>query len=83
MMRKNTKKIAPIVCAVLVAIFLLVYVSVILAAIIHDETVEAFAVVLLLLVAAMILAAIVGLFLALRQRLKEIDKGEEEDAKIY
>lgn len=34
-------------------------------------------------VGAVFLAVLVGVFLALRQRLKEVDSGEEEDAKKY
>ena len=38
---------------------------------------------ILVLYAGFILAVIVGVLLALRQRLREIERGEEEDAKKY
>ena len=41
------------------------------------------AVALLGLYAALIVAVIVGVLIALRQRLKEIESGEEEEAKKY
>ena len=83
MMQKNTKKLAPILCAAIVIVILGLYMAVILFAALSESLGEVFAVILLLIVAGILIAAIVGVVAALRQRLKEIDKGEEEDAKIY
>ena len=44
---------------------------------------EALAVGFLLIYGGVIIAAIVGIVAALRQRLQEIEGGEEEDAKQY
>lgn len=82
MMQKSTKKIAPIVCAAVVLAAVLLYVGAILFGA-SGET-EIWAIVFVVLIGGSALAAIaIGILLALRQRLREIDGGEEEDAKVY
>lgn len=81
-MQKNTKKLAPILCAVVVLAAVLLYVGTIVFAA-AGET-EIWAIVFVMLIGGGALTAIaVGIILALRQRLREIDRGEEEAAKVY
>ncbi len=82
-MQKNTKlKRGAVLSALAVATFFLVYFALLAAAVLElpeDTT----GLLILLLMGAVFLAIIVGVLLALRQRLKEIDSGEEADAKKY
>lgn len=85
-MRDNTKKnkrVAPILCAVVgvacMALVLAVLVYPLLGASYGDRV----AVLFLVVYALVIVAIIVGILAALSQRLREIDGGEEEDAKKY
>ncbi len=80
-MRKNIKRGA-IISALTVAVFLLAYLALLAAAVLElpEDTAGLIA---LAFVGAIFLAVLVGVFLALRQRLKEVDSGEEEDAKKY
>lgn len=81
MMRKNTKR-AAILCAAVVVGFFLLYLALIAtaAADVPEDTVGLLVVVF---VGLIVLAMVGGVLLALRQRLKEIDGGEEEDARKY
>lgn len=59
------------------------YLAVILFALIGEAHGELFALIFLLLYGGLIVAVVFGVIAALRQRLKEIEGGEEEDAKKY
>ena len=80
---ENKKKRGPIIAASVVIGFL----GLVLAALIFPLITESMgilpAVFILLLYGGVIIAMIVGIIMALRQRLKEIESGEEEDAKQY
>lgn len=80
-MRKNIKRGA-ILSALVVVVFFLVYLALLATAILEapQDVIGWLAVVL---AGGIFVAMIVGVVLALSQRLKEIDKGEEEDAKKY
>lgn len=80
-MRKSIKRGA-IISALAVVAFFLVYLVLVASAVLQvpEDTVGVLAAVF---AGAIFLAIIVGVLLALRQRLKEIDGGEEEDAKKY
>ena len=80
-MRKNTKR-AAIFSALAVVAFFLIYLVLMASAVLEvpEDTVGVLAAVF---AGVIFLAIIVGVLLALRQRLKEIDGGEEEDAKKY
>lgn len=80
-MRKNIKRGA-IISAAAVVVFFLVYLVLLATAVLEvpEDTIGVLAVVF---AGAIFLAIIAGVLLALRQRLKEIDGGEEEDAKQY
>lgn len=82
-MRKNTKKLAPIACAAIVVALLVLYIAFIAFTVLTDSLGDVVGMLVLVVVTGIILAAIIGVLAALRQRMKEIDKGEEEDAKIY
>lgn len=82
-MRKNTKKLAPIACAAIVVVLLALYIAVILFTLFTESLGDLIGIVVVVVATGIILAAIIGVLAALRQRMKEIDKGEEEDAKIY
>ena len=82
-MRTNTKKLAPIACAAIVIVLLALYIAVILFTLFTESLGDLIGIVVVVVATGIILAAIIGVLAALRQRMKEIDKGEEEDAKIY
>ena len=79
-MRKNTKKLAPIACAAIVIVLLALYIAVILFTLFTESLGDLIGIVVVVVATGIILAAIIGVLAALRQRMKEIDKGEEEDA---
>lgn len=81
--RRNRQKTAPIVCAAVVVGFLGVLLGAILLPLLGVGGGGGAAVVILLLYALVILAVIIGVVIALRQRLREIDAGEEDDARQY
>ena len=85
-MRNNTskKKIAAVVVAILVLLYVGPMVGMVLAAIIGlSKTLEWGILPFLLMYAVFGGAVLAGVLIALAQRLREIDGGEEEDAKKY
>lgn len=85
-MRNNTskKKIAAAVVAILVLLYVGPMVGMVLAAIIGlSKTLEWGILPFLLMYAVIGGAVLAGVLIALAQRLREIDGGEEEDAKKY
>ncbi len=83
-MRKGTeKKRGAVICAAvivgLLAIVLAMFMLPVLGAMYEDAVVA----VILIVYGAVIAAVIVGVLCALRERLREIEGGEEEDAKKY
>ena len=85
-MRNNTskKKIAAVVVAILALLYVGPMVGMVLAAIIGlSETLEWGILPFLLMYAVIGGAVVAGVLMALAQRLREIDGGEEEDAKKY
>ena len=80
---KKSKKKVPIICAAVVIAFLGIFLATILFPLIGEVMGKGLAVGLLLIYGGVIVAAIVGVVAALRQRLQEIEGGEEEDAKQY
>ncbi len=80
---KNRKKIAPVICAAVVIALLLVYLMLFLYPVLGAQVGDGLAVAVLVICALSLLGVIGGVILALRQRLKEIESGEEEDAKKY
>lgn len=87
-MRKTTKKkLVPIIIAVLAVIFLggmwMAPILMVLVQCIRTMGEQIYLTFPVLCYAIVGAAVIAGILLALRQRLREIDKGEEEDAAQY
>ena len=80
---KEDKKRGAVVSAVVIISILAVLVGFILFPLISEMGGGFFAVILLMLYIAGILAVIFGVIAALKERLKEIESGEEEEAKKY
>lgn len=80
---KKNKKKAPIICAAVVIGLLGIYLATILFPLIGAAYGQLLAVGFLVIYGGIIVAAILGILAALRQRLKEIESGEEEDARQY
>ena len=80
---RQRKKCSAIISAVVIIAVLAVFVGLILFPLFHEVGGVFFAVVILMLYAAGVIATIVGVIAALVQRLDEIESGEEEEAKKY
>lgn len=80
---KENKKRASILSAVAIILVLAVFVGFILFPLISEMGGLFFAVMILLVYAGGIVAVILGILAALKQRLREIESGEEEEAKQY
>lgn len=80
---KDKKKHGSILSAVVIISILAVFVGFILFPLISEMGGMLFAAMVLLLYAGGIIAVIVGIVAALRQRLQEIENGEEDEAKKY
>ena len=83
MNKRSKKKIAPIVVAALVVVYLLPITGGLAAAAGLLGATEEWAAIPFLLTYILVGGAIVGVLYAMGQRLREIDGGEEEDAKKY
>ena len=78
----KNKKLAPIICALVVIVIMVVYIAVMIYPLLEAKgniALSLFFVVYMLMTAGII----VGVVIALRQRIKEINGGEEEEAKKY
>jgi MFS family permease len=80
---KEDKKRGAVISAVIIIVVLAVFVGFILFPLISEMGGVFFAVMLLMLYVGGILAVIFGILAALKQRLEEIEGGEEEEAKKY
>lgn len=80
---KENKKRASTLSAVVIIAVLAVFVGFILFPLVSEMGGLFFAVMILLVYAGGIVAVIFGILAALRQRLREIESGEEEEAKQY
>ena len=80
---QNDKKRGAVISAVVIISILAVFVGFILFPLISEMGGVFFAVILLMLYIAGILAVIFGVIAALKERLEEIENGEEEEAKKY
>ena len=80
---KEDKKRGAVISAVIIITMLAVFVGFILFPLISEMGGVFFAVMLLMLYIAGIIAVIFGVIAALKQRLEEIEGGEEEEAKKY
>lgn len=82
-MQKNTKKRGAILSAVIAAAVMVIYLGCVIFAAVTESFGDVVGYIFLTVFALIILAVIWGVFVALRQRLQEIEKGEEEDARKY
>lgn len=83
-MRNTTdKKRGAIACAALGIGFFAVILAVILVPLVGEAYGDVMVWIFLLVYGGIILAIILGIAAALRQRLRELESGEEEDAKQY
>ena len=83
-MRNTTdKKWGAIACAALGIGFFAVILAVILVPMVGEAYGDVMVWIFLLVYGGIILAIILGIAAALRQRLRELESGEEEDAKKY
>ena len=80
---RDNKKRGAILSAVVIIAILAFFVGLILFPLISEMGGLFFAVMILLVYAGGIVAVILGILAALRQRLREIESGEEEEAKKY
>ena len=80
---KNRKKRGSVISAAVLIAVLAVFVGCILLPLIGEIAGMLFAVMILLLYAGGVIAVIVGILAALNQWLREIEGGEEEEAKQY
>lgn len=82
-MQRSTKKRAAVICALGAISLLVLYLCLILFAFVSERVGNILAVLFVLVFVAIILGIIGGILLALRQRLQEIDGGEEDEARKY
>ena len=85
-MQENTKKnkrLAPIVCALVAVALLGLLLAILVYPLLWASYGEIIAVIFLAVYALIIVAIIGGILAAMVQRLREIEGGEEEDARKY
>ena len=82
-MEKKSKKRVAVLAALVVIALMTAYLMAIVIPLARETIGEGIAVAILVLYGAVILASILGVSLALKQRLKEIESGEEDEAKRY
>ena len=82
-MEKKSKKRVAVIAGLVVIAVMTVYLVAIIIPLVRECLGEAVAIGILTIYALVILASMVGVTLALRQRLKEIESGEEDEAKRY
>lgn len=80
---KKAKKRVAVVAALVVIALMTVYLVAIIIPLVRETMGAGIAVAILAIYGALILASMVGVTLALKQRLKEIESGEEDEAKRY
>ena len=80
---KKDKKRASILSAAVIIAILAVFVGLVLFPLVSEVGGMIFAVAILVIYALVILAVIFAIIAALKQRLEEIEGGEEEEAKKY
>ncbi len=80
---KRTRKRAPIICAAIIIGVLATFLATFIYPLLGASYGEVIALGILIIYGLAILAVIAGILLALRQRLKEIEGGEEDEARKY
>ena len=82
-MEKKSKKRVAVVAALVAIALMTVYLVAIIIPRVRETMGVGIAVAILVVYGALIFASMVGVTLALKQRLKEIESGEEDEAKRY
>lgn len=83
-MRSTTdKKRGAVICAAVGIGFFVIILAILLFSLVADAYADWIAWLVVLIYGGIILAVIVGIAVALRQRLRELKTGEEEDARKY
>lgn len=84
-MRKTTdrKKRAAILCTLVVLVIAAVYLAIMLFAMLSEQGADIVAWLVVGIYCVLVVAIIAGVLIALNQRLRELEVGEEEDAKKY
>ena len=82
-MEKKAKKRVAVIAALVVIALMTIYLVAILIPLARECLGEGVAIAILVTYAGFVLASIAGVTLALKQRLKEIESGEEDEAKRY
>jgi len=80
---KRNKKRSPIISAVIIIVLLGIFLAVMVVPLLGDAEEALLVIGIIGFYGLIIVAVIIGVIFALRQRLKEIEGGEEEDAKQY
>ena len=80
---KRSKYICAMVSAAVLVTLMGIFLGILLVPLLMENLAETVVVLLLGFYSLMILATIIGILLALRQRLKEIEGGEEDAASQY
>ena len=80
---KKTKRLAPIVCALVAVALLGLLLAILVYPLLWASYGDIIAVIFLAVYALIIVAIIGGILAAMVQRLREIEGGEEEDARKY
>ena len=78
---KNNKKKAPIISACVIIGILTIFLATVILPLIKEVYGFLIAIVILGIYGIAVIAVIIGVSIALHQRLKEIESGEEEEAK--
>lgn len=82
-MQNATKRWPAVVCAVVIICLIVLWVVILASALLGDPAGNLSFVVIIGIYATLAAAVIVGILIALWQRMKEISGGEEEEAKKY
>ena len=79
----NKKKKAPVICAVLMIGLLGILLGIMIFSMLNEANGELAAIGVIIIYGLLVLATIIGIVIALRQRLREIEGGEEDEARKY
>lgn len=77
------KKLGPILCAVIIIAFMAIWLGAVIYPLLSNLLADGIVTAILIVYGLLIIAAMVGVVIALRQRLKEIEGGEEDEAAQY
>ncbi len=82
-MQNATKRWPAVVCALVIICLIIMWIGILAAALLGDPVGNLSFAVIIGIYATLAAAVVVGILIALWQRMKEISGGEEEEAKKY